>query len=216
MKEIIVIGCGRFGTSVAKTLNDLGHDVMIVDNDAETVEELSEFVTHAIQIDATDESAYNALGLKNFDVAVIAIGSNLEASIMATLMAKEKGVPFVIAKAKNETHAMLLKKIGADNIVFPERDMGIRIANNLTTPNILEAIRLSSEYSIIETVALEEWVDNTIEDLKFSKVHKVNIIAIRSGEEIYISPPPDSVIKKGDILVVLGDNKSLKKFNGKE
>ncbi len=212
MKQFIVIGCGRFGTSVAKTLTRLGHDVMVVDNDPEIVKELSEFVTHAVQMDAMDEAAYKSIGIRNFDVAVVTIGSNIQASIMATLITKDLGVPTVIAKAQNEVHGKVLSKIGADKIIYPERDMGIRVAYNLVTPNILDVIEFSPDYSIIETVALHEWEDKTLKELKLSHDYGLTVIAIKRGADIIISPYAEEMIKKDDVVVVLGHNNNLKKI----
>lgn len=212
MKQFIIIGCGRFGTSVAKTLTKLGHDVMVVDNDSEIVKELSEFVTSAVQMDAIDEAAYKSIGIRNFDVAVVAIGSNIQASIMATLIAKELGVKTVVAKALNEIHGKLLYKVGADKVVFPERDMGMRVAYNLVTPNILDVIEFSPDYSIIEIVALTEWEDKTLKELKLLHTFGLTIIAIKTGEHTNISPFADDVIKKDDVVVILGHNNNLKKI----
>ncbi|MBP1924192.1 trk system potassium uptake protein TrkA [Sedimentibacter acidaminivorans] len=212
MKQIIVIGCGRFGTSVAKTLTKLGYDVLVVDNDAETVKELSEYVTHAVQMDATDEASYKSIGIKNFDVAVIAIGSNVQASIMATVIAKEMGVPTVVAKAQNEIHGKVLGKVGADKVIYPERDMGVRIAYNLVTPNILDVIEFSSDYSIIEIVALDEWGGKTLRELKLSHTYGLTVIAIKTGDNINISPYADDVIKENDVVVILGDSDNLRRI----
>jgi trk system potassium uptake protein TrkA len=210
MKQIIVIGCGRFGTSVAKTLSKLGHDVMIVDSDAERIKELSDFVTHAVQMDAVDEASFKTIGLRNFDVAVVTIGSNIQANIMATLIAKESGVPMVISKAQNEMHGKILEKIGADKIVFPERDMGMRVAYGLSTPNILDVIEFSPDYSIVETVARDDWDNKSLKELKISTTFGLTLIAIKRGDEINISPDSDDIIKKGDLLVVLGHKNNLK------
>lgn len=212
MKQIIVIGCGRFGTSVAKTLTRLGHDVMIVDNDPETVRELSEYVTSAVQMDAVDEASYKTVGIKNFDVAVVTIGSNIQASIMATVIVKDMGVPIVIAKAQNEIHGKVLRRVGADKVIYPERDMGVRVAYNIATPNILDIIEFSPDYSIIETVALDDWDGKSLKELKLSHTFGLTVIAIKTGESINISPFADDVIRKGDIVVVLGNNDNLRKI----
>ena len=212
MKQIIVIGCGRFGTSVAKTLTRLGHDVMIVDNDPETVRELSEYVTSAVQMDAVDEASYKTVGIKNFDVAVVTIGSNIQASIMATVIVKDMGVPIVIAKAQNEIHGKVLRRVGADKVIYPERDMGARVAYNIATPNILDIIEFSPDYSIIETVALDDWDGKSLKELKLSHTFGLTVIAIKTGESINISPFADDVIRKGDIVVVLGNNDNLRKI----
>lgn len=209
MKQIIVIGCGRFGSSAAKTLTKLGHDVMVVDENQDIIKDISEYVAHAVQMDAIDEASFRTIGLRNFDVAIIAIGSDIQASIMGTLIAKEAGVPLVIAKAANETHGRVLSKIGADKVIYPERDMGMRVAYGLVSPNILDVIEFSPDYSIVETVALEEWERKTISELNLGK-HGLTIIAIKTGEHINIVPSSDTTISHEDVLVILGSNKNLK------
>jgi trk system potassium uptake protein TrkA len=209
MKQIIVIGCGRFGYSTAKTLTKLGHDVMVVDQNPDIVKDISEYVAHAVQMDAIDEASFRTIGLRNFDVAIIAIGSDLQASIMGTLIAKEAGVPLVIAKAANETHGRVLSKIGADKIIYPERDMGMRVAYGLVSPNILDVIEFSPDYSIVETVAPEEWERKTLSELNLGK-RSLTIIAIKTGEHINIVPSSETAINKDDVLVLLGSNKNLK------
>ncbi|MGD9568010.1 MAG: TrkA family potassium uptake protein [Sedimentibacter sp.] len=209
MKQIIVIGCGRFGSSAAKTLTKLGHDVMVVDENPDIIKDISEFVAHAVQMDAIDEASFRTIGLRNFDVAIIAIGSDIQASIMGTLIAKEAGVPLVIAKAANETHGRVLLKIGADKIIYPERDMGMRVAYGLVSPNIMDVIEFSPDYSIVETVALEEWEGKTLSDLNLGR-HGLTIIAIKTGEHINIVPSSETNINNGDVVVILGSNKNLK------
>lgn len=213
MKQIIVIGCGRFGTSVSKTLTKLGHDVMVIDQNHEIIKEIAEYVAHAVQMDALDEASFRTIGLRNFDVAIIAIGSDLEASIMATLIAKEAGVKTVIAKAQNEIHGRVLERIGADKVIYPERDMGTRVAYGLVTPNILDVIEFSDDYSIVEIVALEGWENRTINELNLSRQHGMSVLAIKTGEKINIVPSFETMIKKDDIVVILGDNSKLKKIS---
>ncbi|KMT22663.1 potassium channel family protein [Clostridium cylindrosporum] len=209
-KQYVIIGLGRFGTSIAKTLYSLGNEVLAVDVDEEVVQEVSQDVTHAVQADSTDESVLRALGLRNFDVAVITIGSDVQASIMATLLVKELGVKYVIAKAHNEVHAKVLYKIGADRVVFPERDMGVRVAHNLCSSNILDYIELSPDYSIMEVTAINKWVGKSLKDLNIRSRFGINVMAIKRGNDINISPEADEYIKKGDILVVIGGTESLK------
>ncbi len=210
MKQIIVIGCGRFGSAAAKTLTKLGHDVMVVDQNTDIIKDISAYVDHAVQMDAIDEASFRTIGLRNFDVAIVAIGSDVQASIMATLIAKEAGVPTVIAKAANETHGRVLKKIGADKIIYPERDMGMRVAYGLVTPNILDVIEFSPDYSIIETVALQCWEGQSLKDLNLSRQYGMTVIAIKTGEHINIVPSSDTVINHGDVVVILGSNNNLK------
>lgn len=216
MRQFVVIGCGRFGESVAKTLYKLGYDVLAVDKDINIIQEISEYVTHAIQADAEDENALRALGIRNFDVAVITIGSNIQASIMATLIVKELGVKTVIAKAQSEIHGKVLYKIGADKVVFPERDMGVRVAHNIISSNILDVIELMPDYSIIEVVALNEWENKALFELKLPNKMGVSVMAIKTGDKINISPYADDIIKAGDVVVLLGHNDNLRKIEQKE
>ncbi|KAB3535416.1 TrkA family potassium uptake protein [Alkaliphilus pronyensis] len=212
MKQYVVIGCGRFGSSVAKTLYKMGNDVLAIDGDEEIIQNISEEVTHAVQTDATDEHALRSLGIRNFDVAVITIGSNIQSSIMTTLIVKELGVKYVVAKAQNELHAKVLYKIGADRVVFPERDMGMRVAHNLIASNLLDYIELSPEYSIIEITALEEWEEKSLLDLNIRSRYGINIMAIKHDNKINVSPTATDIIYKGDVLVVIGHNDDLLKI----
>lgn len=215
MKSFVVIGCGRFGGSVARTLYGLGNEVMVIDSSEEAIREISEESTYAVCADAMDEKVLDDLGLGNFDVAVIAIGSDIQASIMATLVAKELGIKKIIAKAQSEMHKKVLDKIGADKVIFPERDMGIRVAHNLTSTNILDFIEVSPDYNIIELTALKEWEDKTLVDLKLSNRHKLNVMAIKRQDKIIVSPSGQNQIKKDDILVVIGNTEDIKKAEKK-
>ncbi len=211
-KQFVVIGCGRFGSSVALKLTELGSEVMVVDNNEDTIQSISDKVIHAVQADATDENSINALGIRNFDVAIITIGSNIQSSILVTLMVKELGVKHIIAKAMNELHAKVLYRIGADRVVFPEREMGVRIAKNLVSSNILEYIELAPDYSIVEVVALDQWVGKSLIDLNMRANYGINVMAIKQGTEIDIAVYANTVIAEGDVLVVIGHNDDLKKI----
>ena len=208
-KQFIVIGLGRFGSSVAETLYSLGNDVLAVDHDEDVVQNISEKVTHAVQIDANDENSLRALGIRNFDCAVISIGSDIQSSILATLLVKELGVKHVVAKATNELHAKVLYKIGANRVVFPEWDMGIRVAHNLVSSNILDYIELSPDYSIAEVVSPEEWHNKTIRELNIRARYGINVMAIKRNNDINVSPEADSVIESGDVIVAIGGIKEL-------
>lgn len=212
MRQFVVIGCGRFGTSVAETLYSLGYDVLAIDKSAEKIQEISTRVTHAVQADAIDENTLRTLGIRNFDVAVVTIGANIQASIMATLIAKELGVKNVIAKAQNELHGRVLEKAGADRVVFPERDMGMRVARNLVSSNILDYIEFAPDYSIVEISAVEQWEGKTLVELQLPMKYGINVIAIKHGQHINIRPYAEDKIQKDDILIVIGDNKDLKKL----
>ena len=211
-KQFVVIGLGRFGESVAKTLYGLGHDVLAIDMDEDMVQEISDSVTHAVQMDATDESALRTLGLRNFDVAVVTIGSNIQASVMVTLLVKDLGVKYIIAKGQSDLHAKVLYKICADRVVLPEKDMGVRVAHNLVSASILDYIELSPDYSIMEMKALEEWNGKNLTELKLRSRYGINVMAIKKDDDINISPSADEVISSDDIIVAIGSAEDLAKI----
>ncbi|MFT5875353.1 MAG: trk system potassium uptake protein TrkA [Clostridium sp.] len=211
-RQFIVIGLGRFGTSVAETLYSLGNDVLAVDFDEEVVQNISDNVTHAVQVDANDENSLRALGIRNFDVAVISIGSNIQSSILATLLVKELGVKYVITKATNALHAKVLYKIGANRVVFPERDMGVRVAHNLVSSNILDYIELSPDYSIAEVVSPEEWHNKTLRELNIRAQYGINVMAIKRNNDIDVSPSADNSIEPGDVIVAIGSIEELNRL----
>lgn len=211
-KQFVAIGCGRFGSSVALKLMELGYEVMVVDKNEETIQNIADKVTYAVQADATDENTIKSLGIRNFDVAIISIGADIQSSILVTLMAKELGVKYVVAKAQNELHGKVLYKIGADRVVFPEREMGIRIAKNLVSDNILDYIELAPDYSIMEVVALPEWLGKSLKEINMRSTFGINVMAIKHGIDINIAVGPDDLIKEGDVLVVIGHNDDLKKI----
>jgi trk system potassium uptake protein TrkA len=212
-KQFVVIGCGRFGTSVAQKLSELGAEVMVVDRNEEIIQNISETVTYAVQADATDEQTIRSLGIRNFDVAVVTIGSDIQSSVLITLMCKELGVKYVISKAQNELHAKLLYKIGADRVVFPEREMGIKIAKNLVSDNILDYIELAPDYSIVEVVALDSWIGKNLRQLNLRARFGINVMAIKQGLDIKVAVGPEEVIREGDVLVVIGHNDDLNKID---
>jgi len=214
-KQYVVIGLGRFGASVAKTLYALGNDVLAIDNSEEAIQEISDSVTHAVQVSGIEENALKSLGIRNFDVAVIGMGSDIQASVMATLIVKELGVKYVIAKAQNELHAKVLYKIGADRVIFPERDMGARVAHNLVSSNILDYLELSPDYSIAEIVAIPEWEGKSLREINMRIKYGINVMAIKRNEDINISPAADDVIVQGDILVVISGTEELNKIENK-
>ena len=208
-KQYVVIGLGRFGKSVAETLYNLGNDVLVIDANEEAVQEISNSVTHAVQMDATDENALRTLGISNFDVAVVTIGSNIQASVMATLLVKDLGVKYIIAKGHNDLHAKVLYKIGADRVILPEKDMGIRVAHNLVSSNILDYIELSSDYSIIEIDTPNIWHDKSLRELSLRSKFGVNVMALKRNGDVNVSPQADDVVEPGDIIVAVGSTEDL-------
>ncbi len=211
-KQFAIIGLGRFGSSIAKALYDLNYDVMAIDLDSERIQENINTVTHAVQADTTDEVALKSLGISNFNVVVVAIGQNIQASILTTLILKEMGIKTVVVKAQNKLHAKVLYKIGATKVIFPERDMGVRVAHNLVTPNILDFIELSDEYSIVEIISSEGMANKTLIELNVRARFGVNIMALKNKSYINVAPSANDIIRKGDIMVLIGHNKDLRKF----
>ena len=213
-KQFVIIGLGRFGSSVAKTLYALGHDVLAIDSNEDLVQEISDSVTHAVQMDATDENALRTLGLRNFDVAVVTIGANIQASVMATLLVKDMGIKYIIAKGNSDLHAKVLYKIGADRVILPEKDMGVRVAHNLVSSSILDYIELSPDYSIIEIESPKEWYGKSMKELSLRSKYGINVMAIKRNNEVNISPDADDVINKDDIVVAIGSAEDLTKLEG--
>jgi len=213
MKQYVVIGLGSFGASVARTLVDKGHNVLAVDTNSEKVQMLANVVTHAVEADATDEESLRTLGVRNFDVAIISIGDNVHANVLSTLILKELGVPYVIVKARDKLHGNLLTKVGADRVIYPERDMGIRIAHNLMSSNVLDYLEFSPDYSIIELSVTDEMVGKSLYELNFRSKYSVNVVAIRRGEDIKVSPTADDCVETGDLLIVMGKNEDLLELN---
>ncbi len=215
MRSFVVLGMGRFGQSVAKTLYELGYEVLAIDRDEEVIQNMTEYVTHAVIADVTDENILKSLGVRNFDVAVVTIGGDLQASILVTLMLKEMGVKYILTKARSEIHARVLQKVGADRVIFPEQDMGVRVAHNLVSTNILDYIELSPDYSIIEIAVPEPWVGQTLVELNVRVRYGINIMAIKNGNDINISPKADDKIKYDDVLVIIGANADINKLDKK-
>lgn len=214
-KEFVVLGLGRFGMSIAKTLAMSGCEVMAVDSREELVQDISEYVTHAVRADVSDAEAMRSLGIENMDAAIIGIASNMEASIMATILAKEVGIPYVVAKANSDMHARVLEKVGADKIVFPEREMGERIARNLISGNFIDMVELSDDFSMVEMAMPADWVGKSLKQLNIRRNHGINVIAKKTGDKVDINMNPDEPLREDSILIIIGDNKRLNKVGKK-
>ncbi|BAB04316.1 potassium channel family protein [Halalkalibacterium halodurans] len=210
--QFAVIGLGRFGGSVCRELYQLGHEVLAIDTNESKVNEFTTHATHTVIANATDEKALTSLGIRNFDHVVVAIGDNIQSSVLCTLLLKELGVPNVWVKAQNDYHHRVLEKIGADRIVHPEQDMGVRIAQHLSSEKIIDYIELSDEYSIVELVATSKVADQTLADLDIRATYGATVLAIKSGEHMNVSPLPTDIIRLNDILIVIGHNNDLNRF----
>ncbi len=210
MKTYVVIGLGRFGSALSRQLCALGAEVLAMDIHSVLVQQLANDVTQAVVGDAQDKEVLRALGVRNFDCAVIAIGDNLAASVLITMNLKELGVPYIVCKAHDETHRRVLEKLGVDRVVIPEQEHAQRLGRSLYSHNVLDYIELSEDYGILEVPAPKDWVGKTLRELNVRAKLGVNIIAVENEGSTHVSPPADYRIKAGDIMAVLGDNYSLK------
>ena len=211
MKSFLVIGLGRFGAAVAQELSALGQEVLALDIDAENVQHIADQVTQAIQGDAQDEAVLRSVGARNFDCCVVAVGADMEASILITMMLKEMGAKKIIAKAMTPIHARVLERVGADRVVLPEIDMGQRLAQRLARTNVVDYIGVSDEFSIVEIHPPRSWVGNSLGKLGVRAKHQINVLAIRHGEggQVDVNPQPDKVIGPDDLLIVIGTNEQV-------
>lgn len=211
-KQYAVIGLGRFGVSVATTLSALGHDVLAIDISEQCVQSVMNEVTHAVQADARDETVLKALGIRNFDVVIVAIGHDMESSTLITLMLKELGIKNIIVKANNQWHGKILERVGADKIVFPEKDMGIRLANSLLSSNVMDYIELHPNYSVMEIIAPIAFLNKSLGELDLRAQYGISVLAIRKDNTIVVAPGADAVINEKDRLIVIGENSVLAKL----
>ncbi|NQU95672.1 MAG: TrkA family potassium uptake protein [Candidatus Omnitrophica bacterium] len=226
MRQFAVIGLGRFGRSVAKTLSEKGHQVLAIDVGEHITQDISDEVTQAVCLDATDEKALRSVGIDNVDVAIVGVGTNLEASILITLNLKEIGIKEVVCKAISEDHKKVLEKIGASKVIQPEKEIGARVANSLISTSVIEHLELSDESSIVELVTPKDFIGKSLREIDVRARFGVNVIAVKrkipsaskkSEEEIVnVSPKAEDTIKKGDILVVLGPNENIEKLKKKQ
>ncbi|MEI2664903.1 potassium channel family protein [Rossellomorea sp. LJF3] len=214
-KEFVVIGLGRFGGSIVRSLTDQGMEVMAIDQDEDKVNEFSSIASHAVVADSTDESVLKSLGIRNFDHVIVAIGDDIQSSVLTTLMLKEIGVKKITVKAQNDYHEKVLRKIGANQVVHPERDMGRRIAHNIISNNVLDYLELSDEHSIVEIVASEHLSGNSLIDLDIRAQFGINIVAIKREKDIIVSPQAEEQIRVGDILIVIGADTDINRFEKK-
>lgn len=215
-KQYAVFGLGSFGESVAVTLQELGCEVVVVDNHMERIENISTYVSYAVQADIEDPEVIRSLGARNLDGVVVAVADDMEASIMATLVSKEIGVPYVLAKAKNDLHAKVLKKIGADSIIFPEKEIGQSVARNLVSGEFVDWISLSPDYSITEIAVPEKWIGKSLSEIDVRRTKDVNVVGVRIGEKIQVTIDPEEPLQKEMMLIMIGSNEALEKFGEKQ
>ncbi|WP_068672532.1 TrkA family potassium uptake protein [Oceanobacillus sp. Castelsardo] len=211
-KEFAVIGLGRFGGSICRELSFEGMPVLAIDNDIEKVNEFKNIASHAVILDSTDEDSLKDIGISNFEHVIVAIGENIQASILTTVILKDLGVNRVTVKAQNDYHEKILHKIGADRIVHPERDMGKRLAHNFISNNILDYLELSDEHSIAEVKVGRKMEGKSIAELDIRANFGCNVVAIKQGNEINVSPQANEALRTDDILIVIGADKDLSRF----
>ncbi|HWQ74940.1 MAG TPA: TrkA family potassium uptake protein [Syntrophomonas sp.] len=208
-KQFAVIGIGRFGQSLVEELAHLGYEVMAIDNDEDKINDIIEIATHAVQADSMEEDTLKSLGVRNFDVVIVSIGSNIQANILTTIILKELGVKRIVAKAQNALHGKVLEKIGADVVIYPERDMAIKLARSLVSSNFLEQINLSPTYSVIEIFTPKTFFNKSLMEIGLRKKMRVTVLAIRRNNEVIVSPEPTEKLYQGDVIVALGNNEDL-------
>lgn len=219
-KQFAVIGLGRFGSSVAIALAESGSEVIAIDNDDEKVKNISDLVTYALVLDAIDEKALRSAGVQNVDVAIVSIGENIEANILVVMLLKELKIKTIIAKAVTSLHGKVLEHLAVDKIIFPERDMAIRVAHGLVRPGIVDLLELSPEYSIIEMPAPAVFIGKSLQENQMRLKYGVNLIAIKrmksdkgvQHETWNVNPLPTDIINEGDLLVTIGLNKDLERL----
>lgn len=206
-KQIFIVGLGRLGMTIATALSDMGYDVLAIDNDEKTIQEASARITHAVRADATSETVLRELGAGNFDLAIVTTGSEVEASVLATILLKKLGVPRVIARANSDLHGTILDKIGADTVVYPEKEMGLRIAREVEMEGITDYIALDEKYGVTKVTAPPGFVGERLGELGFGPggQNGLAVLLIRRGEEAIISPGENETIRDGDVLVITGD-----------
>ena len=216
MKTFVVIGLGRFGTSVAQELSALGHEVLAVDTVEDKVQRVADQVTHAVVGDARDMGVLRALGVRNFDCAVVAMGSDVGNSALVTLNLKELGLKQVVCKAQSHVHQRVLEKIGADRVIFPEHEMGVKLAQGLSSSSVLNFIEFSEDYGIVELSAPKSWHGKTIRELDVRNAFHVNIIAVRKADSpstLNVAPGANCTLEAGDNVVAVGRSEDINRLH---
>ncbi|ALS23457.1 MULTISPECIES: potassium channel family protein [Paenibacillus] len=210
--QYAVIGLGRFGSSLAEELLKLGYEVLGIDVDEEAVEEMSDKLTHVVVADSTEEEVIRSLGIRNFDCVVVAIGNDIQASILTAILLKDIGVKTVVAKALSELHGKVLNKIGVDRVIYPERDMGIRVAHQLVSPNLLDYIELSNDYTIAELAVPKRLAGRTLKELDPRARYGCSVVAINRKNGVIIAPTAEDTFEERDVMVVIGTNEQIETF----
>ena len=211
-KQIVVIGLGRFGASVARSLYNLGHDVLAMDKSETRVQAIMGLATHALTGDATTETILRELGIQDYDAAVVAIGSDIVSSVMASVLLKTMGVPYVVSRANNDLHGNTLERIGVDKVVFAESEMGVRLAHGMFNPNVQEYLEITPNYGISKMRVPDRFANMSLKELGFSNPrdrYGLVVLAVRRGKDITLNPDSDDRLHAGDLLVLAGRDEML-------
>ena len=213
-KQVVVIGLGRFGSSLARTLYEIGHDVLAIDSNEKSVQNLVGHATYAVQADATDEAALKELGVSNFEVGVVAVGSEIQVSVMATVLLKRLGIPYVIARARSELHAQTLEKVGADRVVLTESEMGERVAHSMANPDVLDYMSVSPSYGVSKVKPPDKFIGQTLEDVELGPKSKygISVLVIKRGNDMIVNPDRFERIENGDIFIVVGKDDQMERL----
>ena len=213
-RQVLIIGLGRFGISLATTLFRMGHDVMAVDEDEKKVQNLSTQITHAVQADATDEAVLRELGVSNFDVAIVTMGEAIQNSVLCTILLKKLGVRYVIARAENDLHGTILDKIGVDKVVYPEREMGIRVAHSLILTDVQDYIPMAPSYGVSKVAISPYFVGKSLSDIGLGRGARwgLAVLLIQRGKEVIVTPDRAEIVRQGDVLILAGSDEKLEQF----
>jgi len=211
-EEVLVIGLGRFGSSLARELERLGHQVMAVDRDEQAVNEASSYVTHALQLDASDEAALKAAGAADFRTAIVAISSDAEPSIFATMVLKRLGVDIVIAKAGSKLHGEILSRVGADRVILPEHETGLRLAHSFNVPNVIDYLDVAPQFGLEKIRPLDKWIGRSLGELDLKGRFDLTPIALRRGRQVIVNPSRDERVGAEDELILIGRDDKLEEL----
>ena len=211
-QQVMVVGLGRFGSAVARELQALGHEVLGIDSDESNVNEIAPDVTHAVQLDASDEEALRAAGAADFEVAVVAMSSNAQASIFATMALKRLGVGHIVAKAGSALHGSILERVGADRVVYPEREMGVQVAHTHNIPNVIDYLDVAPNFGVEKIAPPQRFIGRTLGELDLPRHIGLTVIAIRRGDRVTVNPHPSERVGAGDELVLIGPDDRLERL----
>ena len=214
-KQVVVIGLGRFGSGVARSLYNLGHDVLAIDVNEDRVQSMMGQVTYPVTGNATNETVLKELGVPDYDAAVVAVGSDIPGSIMACVLLKTMGTPYIVARATNELHGITLERIGVDKVIHPEEEMGVRLAHNLFNPNLQEYLEILPNFGLSRMKVPDQFIDKTLKELGFSSPrdkYGLAVMAIKRGKDIVLNPDIDDRFRSGDTLILAGRDENLERL----